>query len=299
MPKKDAPVYPEFTKELVVDGLREVGLKEGDYVFVHSSVKDLAPARQIISMPENGMSYVVDALQEVVGKAGLLAFPTFSRCFVKRSCGPTGFVWDKRTAPSNVGDLTNYFRKRRGVVRSDHPTHSIAAWGERAREFIAGNSYTDGTVFHRGGPWGRLCEWNFYILFLGTYMRTCTLVHAVEDWMKLPYLEEVDVLVKDGNEDVIVVKSQGSPSGDRDFYNARNTKIEKRFLETADFYSTGKICMADVTLFKATPFVRWLWDALKDDPWLLLKKDPENEFCWRAGQATEKHLATFNEQCPY
>ncbi|MEA2064404.1 MAG: AAC(3) family N-acetyltransferase [Gemmatimonadota bacterium] len=292
--------YPQLTKELVAGGLREVGLKTGDNVFVHSSVKDLAPARQILTLPQMGMPYVVDGLKEVVGPRGLISFPTFSRCFVKRNTGPTGYVWDKRKVPSNVGSMTNYFRVQRSVQRSDHPTHSVAAWGEKAAEFVADGSYKDGVVFHRGGPWGRLCDWDFHILFYGTYIKTCTLVHAVEEWMGLPYMEEVDVLVKNEKEDVVVVKSKGSPSGDRDFYGNRGTKLEKLFEATArDFCSFGKICMADITLFKARPFVRWLWEALRADPWLLLKKDPDNEFCWKAGQTAEKYLADFDEPCPY
>ena len=57
--------YLQFTQELVEQGLREVGLKAGDKVFVHSSVKDLAPARQLLSLPESGMQYVVKGLQNV------------------------------------------------------------------------------------------------------------------------------------------------------------------------------------------------------------------------------------------
>ena len=290
--------YPPLTRELVAEGLRELGLKAGDVVFVHSSVKDLAPARQLISLPEMGMPYVFEGLKEVVGPQGLLAFPTFSFCYLERKYGPTGAIWDKKTAPSKVGDMTNYFLRQRGVKRSDHPSHSVAAWGERAEEFVSNHSYTDGTTFHLGSPWGKLGEWDGYILFYGTYLKTCTMIHAVEDWMGLPYLMDTEVLIKDENQDIQIVKVTGSPSGCRDFYNVRETKLEKLFLET-DFYTTGKICMAETTLFKARDLVRWLWQAIKDDPWVLLHKDPNDKFCWQAGQATQKHLATFNEPCPF
>ncbi|MBN2288230.1 MAG: AAC(3) family N-acetyltransferase [Candidatus Glassbacteria bacterium] len=296
--KKKKEEYPPLTAGLVEEGLRAMGLGEGDVVFVHSSVKDFAPARQLLSLPEMGMQYVLEGMQKTVGPQGLLAFPTFSFCYLKRRYGPTGLIWEKKTTPSKVGDMTNYFLGRRGVRRSDHPSHSVAAWGGRAEEFVAGHSYTDGTTFHPGSPWGRLCEWDGYILFYGTYLKTCTMIHAVEDWMKLPYLTVTESLIKDENDDIQIVKVTGSPSGCRDFYNVRDTKIEKLFLKTG-FYRTGRICMAEITLFKARDLVRWLWRTIMDDPWVLLHRDPDDKFCWAAGRATEEHISTFNEPCPF
>jgi aminoglycoside 3-N-acetyltransferase len=290
--------YPPLTPELIAAGLRDVGLKRGDLVFVHSSLKDLAPARQMLSLPEMGMPYVIQALEEVLGPEGLSVFPTFSFCFGKSKYGPTGTIWDKRTAPSRVGDITNYFLSRRGVKRSDHPTHSVAALGTRAGEFVAGHAWDAGSTFHPGSPWGRLCEWDGYILFLGTYLRTCTMVHAVEDWMKLPYLSDAEAVIKDGNGDIRFVTVTGSPVGCRDFYNFRNTKSERAFLSTG-IYRAGKVCMADVFLFKARDFVRFLWQAILNDPWLLLHRDQKDEFCWNAGLATEKHIASFRDPCPF
>ena len=46
-------------------------------------------------------------------------------------------------------------------------------------------------------------------------------------------------------------------------------------------------------------FVRFMWEALKHDPWLLLHKDPSDEFCWKAGTAAERHLAEFALACPW
>lgn len=298
MEKKKKKEYPLFTRELVVESLRELGLGRGDVVFMHSSLKDLAPAAQLVKLPDMGMPYVIDALKEVVGPQGLIVLPTFSFCFAKSSLGPTGTIWDKKTSRSRVGAITNYFLKQRGVQRSDHPTHSVAALGTRSEEFVKGHVWSDGSTFHRGGPWGRLCDWDGYVLFLGTYLNTCTLAHAVEDWMRLPYLVDAECVILDDNRDVKVVPVAGSPSGCRDFYNKRDTKLEKRFAGV-DFSKDGKICMADVTLFKARELVRHLWQWLKEDPWLLLHKDSKDEFCWQAGQATEKHLANFNEPCPW
>ncbi|MEA1997231.1 MAG: AAC(3) family N-acetyltransferase [Gemmatimonadota bacterium] len=296
--KKKRKEYPPFTRELAVDSLSRVGLKKGDKVFVHSSLKDLAPAMQLLKLPNMGMPYLIEGLKEVVGPEGLLCFPTFSYCFATRKTGPTGTIWDRKKTPSRVGDMTNFFLKGRDVLRSDHPTHSVAAWGAGAEELVADQGWDSPSTLHRGGPWGRLCDWDFYIILIGTYMSTCTMVHAVEDWMGLPYLADAEAVILDENKDVRIVTVHGNPGGCREFYNLKETKLERAFQAT-DIYTTGKLCMADLTLFKARDFVRFLWQALLDDPWLLLHNDPDDEFCWKSGQAAEKHLAGFSEPCPW
>ncbi len=291
--------YPEFTRELVAGGLRELGLGRGDRVFVHSSLKDLAPARQLLALPQMGMPAAVEGIREAVGPEGLIALPAFSFCFARGAIHRgRPVIFSRQSAPSRVGDLTNYFRQLPGVVRSAHPTHSVAAWGERAEEFVAHHRWDDGPTFNWDSPWGKLCDWDFYILFFGTHMFTCTLVHAVEEWMQLPYLcTEQALVMEEDTRDVRVAPVTGSPSGCREFYNNRGTKVENAFLAT-DIYRSGRICMAEVTLFKARDFVRFLWAALKSDPWLLLHRDPADQFCWTAGQATARHLATFDRPSP-
>ena len=298
MQQKARKESPRLTAGLLAEGLKNLGLGRGDIVFMHSSLKDLAPAGQLLALPEMGMPLVLEALKEMVGPEGLIAVPTLTSCFVKSSVGPTGEIWDKKTTPSRVGVITNYLLRQRGVRRSDHPSHSIAALGHRAAEFVEGHAWNAGSTFHRGGPWGRLCEWDAKILFLGTYLSTCTLVHCVEDWMGLPYLESSECLILDENRDVRIVTVTGSPTGPRDFYNSRDTKLEKKFAG-AGFYKTGRVCMAEVTLFKARDLVCHLWRWLEEDPWLLLKTDKSDPWSQRAGKAAEKHLAAFGKPCPW
>lgn len=50
-------------------------------------------------------------------------------------------VFDSKKEPSCVGILTNLFMKRAGVVRSLHPTHSMAGFGKNAAEYLAGEEY--------------------------------------------------------------------------------------------------------------------------------------------------------------
>ena len=66
---------------------------------------------------------------------GLLVLPTHTWSYINAE-NPRFYVDD---SPSCVGILTELFRKRPGVVCSLHPTHSVAALGKDAEDFIAGN----------------------------------------------------------------------------------------------------------------------------------------------------------------
>ncbi len=277
-----------FTKEILVRDLRELGLESGDTVVMHSNAGSLGPARQMVKAPDTGMRWMLDALLEVLGPAGTLAVPTLTSCWKDHESGQ---VWNPDTTPSRVGSLTNYVLTQPGRARSDHPTHSLAALGGRTKEFCAGHSWRDGvTTFDRNGPWGHLVDWNGKILWLGTDMRTQTAVHAVEDWMRLPYMGRT-IAVVDDNGTTREVEMTMCPSGPRDFYRA-DSKCALAW-DAAGLGQKGKVCRADSQLMGAREFFDWLWNALLADPALLLKDDPEDEWTVKARKDTAEYLATF------
>ena len=105
----------EYTKEQLLQQLRDMGIKSTDNLLVHSSMKSLGPV-------QGGADTVLDALMEAVPE-GLLILPTHTW---KQMCAEYSF-FDPETEPVCVGILPELFRKRPGVVRSLHPTHSMAA----------------------------------------------------------------------------------------------------------------------------------------------------------------------------
>ena len=75
------------------------------------------------------------------------------------------FVYDPNTEEGCVGIIPNVFSKREGVVRSLHPTHSMAVWGKDAAEYIKGEENCT-TPCPPGGCWDRLRDINAKILLL-------------------------------------------------------------------------------------------------------------------------------------
>ncbi len=282
----------KLSKEGLIEDLKALGLEKGDIVLLHSNLRALASVKEILAAPDGGMPWLIEAFREVLGigdGGGLLAVPTLTSCFVGEG-SVSGKVWHPDKTPSRVGQITNFVRTQPDAKRSDHPTHPLSAIGERAEEFCAGHSWRDGaSTFDRGGPWGHLVDWDGKVMWLGTTMGTQTMVHALEDWMALPYMsiEKANVEDDDGNTKVVDVTM--APSGPRDFYRA-DSKVALKWDATGTDVK-GKVCDAESRVMKATDFADWLWAAIKEAPDLLLNDAGKScEWCDKWRQPTIDHV---------
>ena len=110
---------------------------------VHASAKSVGPL-------ENRGDTLLDALLEYFA-SGLLLFPTHTWDHVSSSTRQ----YDPASSVPCVGLLPKLALQRPRVKRSLHPTHSVAAFGERAEEYIRGEEYA-GSPAPVSGCWGRL-----------------------------------------------------------------------------------------------------------------------------------------------
>lgn len=162
-----------YTKEQLKCYLQEMNLKPSDAIVVHSSMKSIGNV-------EGGADTVVDAFMEYFSE-GLVMVPTHTWKQMSEEYN----VFDPETEPSCVGAITNVFRKKEGVVRSLHPTHSIAAYGKTAEEYIKGEEKLT-TPCAPEGCWGRLKDINAKILLVGVTHARNTFIHAVEEMFDVP-----------------------------------------------------------------------------------------------------------------
>ena len=160
------------TRKDVVRSLREVGLREGDGVFLHSSLSRLGHV-------EGGSETVLEALEEVLGPDGLIAMPAFPLVGGTLEYLSTDPVFDVRHTPSRMGALTERFRSSPGVARSLHPSHSVAARGVGAEKLVEGHAEAP-TPFGEGTPFARMIERGMVQVWVGVGLRIFTLYHAFE-----------------------------------------------------------------------------------------------------------------------
>ena len=181
----------KHSRESLVSDLRALGVEAGDTLFIHSSFKSLGAV-------EGGAATVVDALEATVGPDGLILMPSFNLTFPFAERAKRAEVWDLGTTPSAVGWLTEYFRKMDGTYRSDHHSHSVAARGRSAPEFVDGHGSREGNsspwdleisgkAFGSNSPMFRAYEAGGKILMLGVDYESSTYIHFTETlyWAQL------------------------------------------------------------------------------------------------------------------
>jgi len=180
----------------MTDDLEDLGVGGGDTVLVHTSLSSLGWVC-------GGAPAVVDALQRTVGEDGTIVMPTHSPGNMEpssMSSPPVPESWYETirdqmppyrpavTPTQGMGAVAECFRSCPGVIRSNHPQHSFAAWGADAGDITADHSleYSLG----EGSPLARVYERDGDVLFLGTDHATNTSIHLAE------YRADLDIATK-------------------------------------------------------------------------------------------------------
>ena len=248
----------EVAYEDVLKGLRALGVRRGGAVLVHSSLSSFGYVR-------GGAGAVIGALQEAVGDEGALLMPSFQRGLeyelVFRGCR-----FDLRNSPSEMGLITEVFRRSPGVVRSLHPTHSVAGWGRRARSFLEGHERCTVSCGW-GSPFHRLCEAGGQILFLGVDHSCNTTLHFVENTSGAPTLscKLFDPVVVDYEGREIVVPTYPHLPGLR-----RNYPKVEAVLKQAGAQREVRVGKATLRLVEAGEMWELVRDRIREDPLFLI-----------------------------
>ncbi|MEJ6952176.1 AAC(3) family N-acetyltransferase [Natronospora cellulosivora (SeqCode)] len=162
-----------YSRDDLLNDFKKIGINPQGTLLIHSSMKAIGEV-------ENRADTVIDAFMEYM-KDGLLIFPTHTW----EEYNNKDSIYNPEKETSCVGILTNIFRKRDGVIRSLHPTHSVAAFGKDAEEYVKGEETME-TPTPREGCWGRLYDKKAQILFLGCSLKRNTYIHSVEEWSNVP-----------------------------------------------------------------------------------------------------------------
>lgn len=174
------------TQADLVRDLERLGIRRGDAVFLHSSLKSLGYV-------EGGASSVVKALQEAVGPEGTLLVPTYylPAGTVKATCEVEGYVFDPRKHGTNMGRLPETFLREAATHRSVHPTHSVSAWGRHAH-YLTEAHHRAPSIFGEGSPWERFVGLEqAKVLGLGISMGPVTFYHVLEDALGVAFPETI------------------------------------------------------------------------------------------------------------
>lgn len=201
------------TRSGILQSLRAADIANGDTIMCHSSLSSFGQV-------DGGADALIDALIEAVGSKGHVVMPTLTATFAGNHGDASGKVFNPVSTPSRVGKVTDVFWRRPNAIRSHHPTHSVACIGPHAAVWMSGHE--KGSTFSWDTAYGNYVHASggpSKLVFLGVTMACSTTLHAVEDWLRLPYLTTSKALVESNGliTEVVVTKA---PHGCRGFYKA-------------------------------------------------------------------------------
>lgn len=182
MAKTDRPITSDSMKR----DLAKMGLREGDTVIVHSSLKALGYV-------VGGSVAVVAALLDAVGPEGTIVTPSHSYGHsdpATWTSPPVQPEWldtirehlpsfDPQTTPTTkMGRIVETFRTWPGTLRSRHPETSFCANGKNAEVVTANHSYD--MLQGNQSPLARIYDLDGKVLLMGVGYDRNTSFHLAE-----------------------------------------------------------------------------------------------------------------------
>jgi aminoglycoside 3-N-acetyltransferase len=181
----DTTEFPATLPSLAAD-LATLGVQPGMVLVVHSSLKSLG-------WVNGGPVAVILALEQVLGEEGTLVMPTHTSDL----SDPANWVnppvpeswWEtiRATMPAydpaltptfQMGAIPETFRKQAGVLRSNNPDASFAAWGKHARRITEDHALVP--LFGEHSPLARVYDLEGWVLLLGVAHNRTTSLHVAE-----------------------------------------------------------------------------------------------------------------------
>jgi aminoglycoside 3-N-acetyltransferase len=248
----------------IMKSLRREGISSGDNLVVHSSLRSLGYV-------EGGAEAVIRALTEALAPGGTVMMPTFTFSLAIWRMPP----FERDLSPSRVGKVTEVFRTMPGTLRSEHPTHSVAASGPLAEELITG--HLDSTPLGRESPFDKLRLHRGKILMLGTRQDTNSSLHLCEVLADVPYIhiaftpgrdyELAQLREKSGR--IREIEIREIPGCSRGFLRAEEYLRERGVLRDV------QVCGAESQLLDLQALADAMIEKLRQEPTFLLCDNPQ------------------------
>ena len=167
-----------FTINEIYKQLKELNAPTDSVVLIHSSLKAIGPT-------EGRAEAMLDAfIDYFTSGGGLLCIPTHTW---NRIGDLSKITLDYQDPKTCIGTLPDIAAKHADAVRSCHPTHSMAVFGEEKRvaDFVKGEDTFD-TPANPHGCYGKIYDRDGYIMLIGVGHNRNTYLHCVEEMLGVP-----------------------------------------------------------------------------------------------------------------
>jgi aminoglycoside 3-N-acetyltransferase len=165
----------EITTADLFDALQAVGITQGDILCIHTDISGFGtPA---IKDKNAYLDAILSTIREAAGEGGCIVMPTFTYSF----CNQQEF--NVQQTPSQMGALTERFRKQQGTRRTRDPIFSFAVDGKNSDPILE----TDNNCFGDQSVYAKLHRLNAKLILLGSRVKGYTFFHYIEQCFGVPY----------------------------------------------------------------------------------------------------------------
>jgi aminoglycoside 3-N-acetyltransferase len=248
----------------LTDGFQRLGLKEGDRVILHASLKNIGDV-------DGGAAMVLHRLLGVLGKEGTLVMPAFT------STARHGTTHDNYTKPGcwceekesrhipfipelqpdkNLGEIAHRLCSWPSSERSRHPAYSFVAVGKETESLMRNSSLSDPLK-----PLMALIKRDPKIVTLGVGLNSVTALHLAEQrYLPSKFVRERALVMTSKGQAWVDIVSLGCSDG----FDRLTTQLgEAEFKET-------HIGSANSCMYSMKMLVKKAEELLSKDPsWLI------------------------------
>lgn len=242
-----------MNRKEIAEGLKNLGLKKGSIVMLHSSYLSLGEV-------EGGPSEVIKAFLDVIGKKGTLLVPAFAK----------------------LGVLVEEVKKLPEAIVSSCPVGAVAAYGPAAKDLCKDHWKAD-TAHGHGTPYVRLAQKGAMICLLGVDQDRNTTLHSIEALLELPYLQPITCTVKTPSGKEVKKEYKYFPGPHRDFIGLDSLLLQSGAMKI------GRIGNAQVRMIECSAMFEILMAAGAESPDLVLCNNPECADCVKQRAAIYAH----------
>lgn len=240
------------TETDIINVFHKTGIIQGDTVMLHSSLSK-------IGYVENGADTLINAIIKIISDEGTLMMPAFPAVGFNYDYLKANPVFDIKNTPSKMGAVTELFRKRKGVLRSLHPTDSVSAFGKNAA-YLVKDHFNQLTPYNVYSPFYKLCELKGKILMIGVDLNSLTNLHTLEDAVenfKFPVYHDViftAALIDETKKKLSMKTKVHDPA----YSKRRKCNALMPYFETAGFLKHFKLGSADCMIIQADSMHKWM-----------------------------------------
>ena len=197
-----------WTKKKLKKFLSTVKIQE-DFIIIHSDIAGLA-------FSNFSVSELWKILFESFGKNKTYIFPSFTFSNHEKN------TWSYKKTQSQVGVLSEYFRKKISIKRTIHPIHSVCFYGKKENEI---QTRYCSSSFGKNSFWEWACNnKNVCNISLGLDLGGgATFCHYSEEFCKVKYRKFLNLNFK-------LIDKENITLNNKYIYYARKTKYHKKVL---------------------------------------------------------------------